>query len=252
VVGRSGDLKPCEVVIVDDSTLYGHGIRHMVTAVLGSGRGADDRAECISHQEAMSAPDKFWQPFSVGLVDAYDAHAGDEATPVPVGDVVRRLMALGSPSRLVVYSANFDNPYFNRFVRDATDAMAYYDASALLRPDAKAMRSALLDDQPSLQADIPTAEQVGEIGHGGDLAKAILAYQQDAQVWSWAQGLTPWRSVDAYRRQKVRSVARKILKMSPAERAAKVRDGRQLRDRSPDHDSIRRVIQTALRLPNKG
>lgn len=249
MAGRGGGLTPSDVVVIDDSTLYGHKVRDMVATVLGRGRGADDEAKCIAHQEAMAAPEAFWRSFSVALVDAYDAHVDGDATPVPVGDVVGRLRALGSPGRIIVYSANFDNSYFNRFVRDATDALAYYDAATLLEADARAMRSALLDDEPEFQANVPSSEDVGDIGQDGDLAKAVVAYQQDAQVWSWIRGITQWREIDGYRRRKVRAVAREVLKMSPPDRATKVRDGRVLTDRNPDHVDIRSVIRSALRLP---
>jgi len=251
-LARRGELSPGEVVIVDDSTLYGHGIREMVTTVLGTGRAKSDRAECISHQEAMSAADRFWGSFSVALVDAYDAHADEDATPVPVGEVVARLRRLGSPARIIVYSANFDSPYYNRLVRDATDAVAYYDASMLQRADGIPMRSALLGEPPRFQADVPTAEQVGLIGSEGDLAKAIKAYQENPQVWNWVRGVTPWRTVGAYSQRTVRDVAREILRMSPANRPEKVRAGRVLTDRNPDERSIRRVVQEALRLPYEG
>lgn len=245
-LGRN--LSPREVVIIDDSTRYGHELRDLVTHVLGQGRGVEDRATCISHQEAMSIPASFWGQFEVALVDAFDAHPDDAAIPVPVGDVVRRLAELEKPPRIVVYSANLDNPYLNRFVRDATNAIAYYDAACLLRSDGMPMRSALLDDQPLYQTAGPTAEEVGDLGKAANVAQAIAALRDDPQMWRWALGLTPWRAVEAYQKRKVRLVAVEMLKMVPAVRPSKLRHGQAVTDRSPDHGAILRVVQAALGL----
>ncbi len=245
---RSAELSPRDVVVVDDSTRYGHKMREMVTLVLGAGRDLDDRAECVSHQEAMAMPEEFWGRFSVALVDAFDAHRDQEAMPVPVGDVVRRLEQLGSPARIVVYSGNFDLPYFNLLVRGSTNAVGYFDASALLREDGAPMRSALLDDEPMYQAAVPKSEEVVDLGEGADLAKAITALRDDPSTWRWALGLTSWGAVDQYRKRKVRNVARDRLKMAPADRPDKIRKGRELKNRSPDHGSIIEVVQAALGL----
>jgi hypothetical protein len=241
-----GGLTPREVVVVDDSTRYGNELCDIVRIVLGRGRAAGDRAECISHQEAISATDEFWSRCAVALVDSRDAHGDSEGTPVPVGDVVVRLNQLASPPRIIVYSANFDNPYFNSYVRSSAEALAYYDASVLLRKDGVAMRSALLDDEPLDQAEIPRPEQLGDLGEHADLAAAVSALRGDATVWRWALGFKPWGTVDPSRRRKVRRVARGALKMQPEARPMKMRDGQELKDRSPDHGSILKVLQRAL------
>ncbi len=248
MVGGGEGLTPRQVVIVDDTMRYGHQLRDMVTDVLGRGRADGDRAECISHQEAISASDEFWAPYAVALVDSRDTHGDREGTPVPVGDVVRRLNQLAAPPKIVVYSANFDNPYFHHFVRQSAKAVAYYHASALLDSGGVAMRSALLDDQPRHQAESPRPEQLGDLGEDADLGAAMSALRDDPQTWRWALGFTPWRAVDAYRQRKVRTVARERLKMRPENRPIKIRDRRELKDRNAGHGSILEVVQDALGL----
>lgn len=246
---RGEGLTPREVVVVDDSTRYGNELCDMVTDVLGRGRTEGDRAECISHQQAISASDAFWAGCSVALLDSHDAHSDSEGTPVPVGDVVLRLNRLDSPPKIVVYSANFDNPHFNRYVRDSTKAFAYYDASVLSKKDGAPMRSALLDDEPMYQAENPRPEEIGDLGEDADLAVAISALREDPTTWNWALGLAPWGAVKESLRRRVRTIARETLKMGPEERTTKIRDGTELKNRNPDNSSILRVIQAALGRP---
>lgn len=251
LVRQRGELTPSQVVVVDDSTRYGEQLCNMVTLVLGRGRGDHDRAKCISHHWALGASERWWGVYRVALVDARDAHCDPTGIPVAAGDVVRRISAFSCLHRIVVYSANFDNPYLNRYVREDAPAAAYYDAAALLRDDGFALRSALLDEEPVGQMEPPALSELVDLGQGADLASAISGLRREPEAWRWVLGLTPWKAVDSYRQRKVRDIARNSLKMRPPARPLKVRDGREITDRNPDSRVIRSVLRAALGFPRE-
>lgn len=247
MAGTSEGLSPHQVVVVDDHTEYGDRLCEAVTRVLGEGRGGQrDRCALTHHQRAIGSSDEFWSGCLVALVDARDSGwRYDERTPVAVGEVVRRLKELDSPPRMVVYSANFDNLVFLRYVADDARNLAYYDAGVLLR-DAECLRSALLDTEPSGQVAIPPPESTGQLGKNADVVGAIDRIQRNPDTWRWARGLQPWGDLPPYRKTVARKIATERLKMAPASRALKNRYGRPLKDRNPDGRDITSVVRAIL------
>lgn len=245
MAGPSEGLSPHQVVVVDDLTEYGGRLCEAVTRVLGQGRGGhQDDCALMAHPAAIGTPDDYWNGCSVVLVDARDSQwRYDERTPAAAGEVLRRLKELDAPPRMVVYSANFDNPYFLRYVAEDAEAFAYYDAGVLLR-DAEHLRSALLDVKPTGQVAMPTAEDTGELGSGADVVGAVTRLRCHRETWRWARGLEGfgWKDMKEYPRRVARDVATKRLRMAPAERNYKARG----KDRNPDGGDITSVVRRLL------
>lgn len=247
MAGTSAGLSPDQVVVVDDHTEYGIQLQEAVTRVLGEGRGARrDRCALTSHQHAIRSSDDYWSSCVVALVDARDSGwRSDERTPVAVGEVVRRLKRLDLPPRVVVYSANFDTSVFLRYVVDVAPEHAYYDAGVLLR-DAEHLRSALLEVDPSGQVPIPRAEHTGQLGRDADLVGAITSLRGRPETWRWALGRQTWPDLSKYGKIKARKIATEDLRMAPAIRPSKNRNGMPLQDRNPDGPDITSVVRAIL------